>query len=84
MVENSRKWYESLTDRELKYIRKKMNNNYVKVKRINFKISESYLKDCREIEDILLGRYYDNRKKQKELDEAKKVKRYGKKRKFVK
>ena len=81
---SSIEWYKSLTDKELKYMRKKMNDNYVKVKRINFKISESYLKDCREIDDILLGRYYENHKKKKALEEAKKAKRYGKKRKFIK
>lgn len=49
--------FANISDKELKYLSKKMKDNYLRVKRINFEISESYLKDCRAIELILMDRY---------------------------
>ncbi len=58
-----------------------MNNNYVRVKRINFKISESYLKDCRAIELIL--EYRKMRENQIRKDKMNRIKKSNKRRRFV-
>ena len=55
-VSERREMFDFLSNEELNYLAKKMKENYVRVKRINFDISESYLKDCRAIELILRDR----------------------------
>ena len=49
-MNSDNEWYKELTDQELKFISKRMKGNYIRIKRINFKISESYLKDLRFME----------------------------------
>ena len=83
-MNSDNEWYKELTDQELKFMRKRMKDNYLRVKRINFKISESYLKDLRFMEKILLDRYYEKALIQKRIDKIKQSKRYGKKRYFIK
>ena len=55
--------FANLSNEELNYLSKKMKKNYVRVKRINFDISESYLKDCRAIDLVLQERYEESLKK---------------------
>ena len=70
-----------LSTKELEYLRNKMNNNYVRVKRINFKISESYLKDCRAIELILEDRKIKEAQMRKE--KINRIKKSNKRRNFI-
>ncbi|MBQ8999308.1 MAG: hypothetical protein IJ086_11560 [Clostridium sp.] len=70
-----------LSTKELEYLKNKMSDNYVRVKRINFKISESYLKDCRAIELILEDRKM--RENQIRKDKINRIKKSNKRRSFV-
>ena len=70
-----------LSSKELEYLKNKMNSNYIRVKRINFKISESYLKDCRAIELILEDRKVKEAQMRKE--KIKRIKKSNKRRSFI-
>ena len=73
--------FNSLSTKELRYLKDKMKKNYVRVKRVNFKISESYLKDCRAIELIL----EDRRVKEAQIkkDKLNRIRKSNKRRNFI-